>query len=290
MKVRRYCRECLKDLARRTVTLSGGSPQLLNACFDLIDGRFTDEASPTGISNAVLRLVKQETGVYDPHRDRKASEFRGAMKAAVRLRGFFPDTLEGVLRSSAFGNGGDFFMEHSYEVDPFPFRADMAKIEGWLYTSNSSNSVLILGDNIGDFVFDIPLVAFLKKAGKQVFYAVKEHPVQNDMAMADVERFGARELCGDIISTGTDEVGIRREEISGKIRELWEGGGLIIAKGMGNYESISEFDRNTPVPGADSPVLFVMKVKCKSVAEAVGRNTGEYIAILGGDHGEKRLL
>lgn len=269
------------------MTLSGGDGQLLNACLNLIDDRFGDEISPTRISNAVLKLVKQETGAYDPYKDKKAAEFRIALEAATRLRDFFPETLEGALRSSAFGNGGDFFADHSYEVDPFPFRADMAKIERWLYISNN---VLILGDNLGDFVFDVPLVAFLKKAGKHVLYAVKEHPVQNDMSMPDVERFDARELCGDIMSTGTDEVGIREEEMSGRIRQLWEDGSLIIAKGMGNYETISEFDRNRPVPGACSPVLFVMKVKCTSVAEAVGRNTGEYIGILGGDYGKKGLL
>ena len=53
---------------------------------------------------------------------------------------------------------------------------------------------------------------------------------------------------------------------------------LIIAKGMGNYETISEFD-------GERPVVYVMNVKCVSVAEALNRRVGEYIAIMGEEHG-----
>jgi uncharacterized protein with ATP-grasp and redox domains len=114
--------------------------------------------------------------------------------------------------------------------------------------------------------------------GKHVLYAVKEHPVQNDMSLIDVARFGAGEMRGHVISTGTDEVGIRREEMSGKIGEWWDDGSMVIAKGMGNYETISEFDH-------ERPVVYVLKVKCRSVAETLGRGVGTYIAIAGGDHG-----
>ena len=137
---------------------------------------------------------------------------------------------------------------------------------------------MVLADNPGDFVFDLPLVRLLRGMGKEVFYAVKERPVQNDMSMADVQRFGADRMCGDIISTGTDEVGIRREQMSGIIRECWEDRSLVIAKGMGNYETISEFDW-------ERPVIYIMKVKCGSVAETLGRKVGEYIAVAGGGHG-----
>jgi damage-control phosphatase, subfamily I len=102
--------------------------------------------------------------------------------------------------------------------------------------------------------------------------------VQNDMSMADVAPLGAENMCEEIVSTGTDEVGIRREEMSGVVRACWEDGSLVIAKGMGNYETISEFDR-------ERPVIYIMNVKCNSVAEALGRKVGEYIAIAGEEHG-----
>ncbi|OPY68101.1 MAG: hypothetical protein A4E57_01942 [Syntrophorhabdaceae bacterium PtaU1.Bin034] len=275
MKILPYCRDCLKNLATQVVALSRGGQSLLDSSLRLVDEMFSGDRSPTDISNTLLRQVRDKTGAYDPYADRKAVEFERAMEAAKRLRSFFPDTLEGALWSSAFGNGGDFFLEHQYTVSQFGFSGNVAKIAHQVYISNK---ILILGDNVGDLVFDLPLVERLKGLGKKIFYAVKEHPVQNDLSMPDVAKFGLKEMCENVISTGTDEVGIRREEMSGRIRECWEDGSLVIAKGMGNYETISEY-------GGERPVVHIMKVKCRSVAETLGREIGDYIAIPGGDHG-----
>jgi damage-control phosphatase, subfamily I len=46
----------------------------------------------------------------------------------------------------------------------------------------------------------------------------------------------------------------------------------VIAKGMGNYETISEYD-------GERPVAYIMKAKCSSVAKALGRNVGDYIML-----------
>ncbi len=275
MKVKPFCKDCLKELAQRVVALSGGDRAVLDSSFDLIDGLFAPERSPTSISNRVLKHIKQQTGVYDPFKEHKAAEFRQAVAARERLSPLFDDTIEGALRSAAFGNGGDFFVDHDYDMGNFRFSGDVAKCADRVYISRK---ILILGDNIGDFVFDMPLVGLLKESGKEVFYAVKEHPVQNDLSMVDVRAFGMEQMCGDIISTGTDEVGIRKEQMAGAVKTCWQDGSLIIAKGMGNYETISEFD-------TDRPVVYIMRAKCRSVAEALGRTVGDYIVITGGEHG-----
>ena len=131
---------------------------------------------------------------------------------------------------------------------------------------------LILGDNVGDFFFDIPLIRFLEGLGRRVFYAVREHPVQNDLSMKEVAFYHLGKMHGTFISTGTAEVGITREQISGALKNLWEADGVVIAKGMGNYETISQFD-----PGRT--IIHIMKIKCEAVAEDVGRPVGSYITI-----------
>jgi uncharacterized protein with ATP-grasp and redox domains len=127
------------------------------------------------------------------------------------------------------------------------------------------------------------LIRFLEEQGKRVHYAVKEGPVQNDLSMADVKLHGLPALFGNIMSTGTDEVGIRREQMQGRVKELWESDALVIAKGMGNYETISEFDE-------ERPVLYILKAKCKTVAEALGRGVGEHTSFIGGAHGSKERV
>ncbi len=98
MKVRPYCKDCLKDLARQVVNLSGGDEELLASSFRLVEGSFGPDMAPTDISNRLHRHVRRETGVEDPYADRKKAEFREALNAAGKLKGFFPDTLEGALQ------------------------------------------------------------------------------------------------------------------------------------------------------------------------------------------------
>ena len=67
----------------------------------------------------------------------------------------------------------------------------MAKIAHQVYISTK---ILVLGDNPGDFIFDCLSSRHFETMGKEVFYAVKEHPVQNDMSLIDLARFGAQDM------------------------------------------------------------------------------------------------
>jgi damage-control phosphatase, subfamily I len=283
MKVTDYCYACLRGLAEKVVKLSGGDSSVLIRCREIIDELWSDETTPTAISNCLLKYIRDSTGVYDPYSALKQREWEEARKAVRAFRGFFPESLEGFLKFSALGNSLDFFIDGEYRVQEFDFHGEVDKIEEEIY--NRGKDVLIFGDNVGEFLFDVGLIEYLRNTGKTVYYAVKRHPVQNDLSMADVVRFHLRTVFENIVSTGTDEVGIRRQEIRGRIEELWQGDAIVIAKGMGNYETISEF-------GGERPVIHIMKVKCPALGKELGRNVGDYIAILGGEgHGsEKRLL
>jgi uncharacterized protein with ATP-grasp and redox domains len=269
MKVMECCRNCLKGLAEKTVNLSSGDGCLLSDCRRLVDESFLPGETPTGLSNRLLKLIRERTAVYDPYAALKEREFRDALTGIRKFRGSFLNNLAGMLKLSALGNSMDFFIEGGvYDLRKFSFYGDVDKIESTLY--NKKEELLILGDNIGDFLFDVPLARFLKDHGKTVYYAVKEHPVQNDLSMADVEKFGFREMFSGIISTGTDEVGIRPEDMTGKVKDLWDGDGMVIAKGMGNFETLSEYGGRR--------VIHIMKVKCPAVSGATGKSIGTYFA------------
>ena len=282
MKTRDHCYPCLKRLIQQVVSLSAGNGTLVRRCYDSMDGLYGPEKSPPEISNRLLQYIKEQTGVTDPFAEHKLAEIRQARQAAEEFKNLFPPTLEGLLKFAALGNSLDFFADSAYDVTNFRFVGEIEAIQRRIAQSNGS--VLLFADNVGEFFFDQPLIRFLEERGKRVHYAVKEGPVQNDLSMADVKLHGLRALFGNIISTGTDEVGIRREQMQGRVKELWESDALVIAKGMGNYETISEFDE-------ERPVLYILKAKCKTVAEALGLSVGEHTSFIGGAHGnEKRLL
>ncbi len=272
MKAMKCCVDCLKGLAEKTVRLSGGNERVLSACYSIVEELRDKGYSPPGTANRILKYIKHATGVYDPYALLKEKELVEAKKVSDSSRRTYVSSLEGLLKLSALGNSTDFFTtpENGFDVEGM-FSGNVDKIEEEIYTKNKD--ILILGDNIGDFIFDLPLVHFLESRGKRVYYGVKSHPVQNDLSMADAMRFGFTELFDNIISTGIDEVGIRREGMKGKIKEMWDTDAVVIAKGMGNYETLSENH-------GERPVIHILKVKCPAVSEAVHYPIGTYMAKL----------
>jgi uncharacterized protein with ATP-grasp and redox domains len=284
MDVTIECYSCLKGLVEKTVALSHGGAAALSGGLTLLDRLYTAGGTPPAIANRLLAGIKETTGVYDPYAPLKEAEYERAAMAVARLKGRFEPTLEGALRCSALGNSTDFFVEDgSFDPEEFLFSAPVDKIEEEIYIRGSE--VLILGDNVGDFLFDIALIRFLEGLGRRVFYTVREHPVQNDLSLKEVASHDLGRTGVSFISTGLGEVGIRREQMKGALAALWEGDALVIAKGMGNYETITEFNRGRPV-------VHIMKIKCRPVGEEVHYGVGSYVAMIGGerDGRQERLL
>jgi uncharacterized protein with ATP-grasp and redox domains len=274
MNVQDCCLPCLKGLSEKTVTLSGGDGDLISDCFHLIEQLWRPDATPPAISNKILKHIKHKTGILDPYKSIKTQEFEEAVRAFQELRPRFGNSFEDAVRLSALGNSMDFFINGHYALNNFNFVGTMDKIENTIYIKGKD--VLMIGDNTGDFIFDMPLVEYLEKNGKEVYYAVREKPVQNDLSVGDIDRLGLNKTFGRIISTDTGEVGMEKEDLNGAIRALWESDAVVIAKGMGNYETISGFHN-------ERPIIYIMKVKCPAVARAVRQDEGTYIALTGGE-------
>jgi damage-control phosphatase, subfamily I len=274
MKVTETCSTCLKGLAEKTLALSRGDDSAFKETMDLLGRLLEKEGTPPAIANSLLAFIRARTGEEDPYLAHKRGEYEKALDAVNRLESLFEPSLLGAIKYSALGNSMDFFMDDGFDPGRFPFFAPVDKISEEIYTKE--REVLILGDNIGDFLFDMKLVRFLEGLGKKVFYAVREYPVQNDLSLKEVASFNLRRLHDNIISTGAGEVGLRQAHIRGIIKDLWEGGGTVIAKGMGNYETISEYN-------GLRPVIHIMKVKCRPVGDALRQDLGSYIAITGGE-------
>lgn len=268
MKVGESCLSCIRGLTKKTLSLIGVDDRLAGDLDKIIEENWERKATPPSIANMVLRAIKMSFKVEDPYEHIKYMELERAKEVLEKLNDISPKNLLETLKLSAMGNSSDFFLEGDFDYRNMTFFADTEKIETGL---SRSERVLIIGDNVSDFVFDLGLIRYLEKNKKTIYYVVRESPVQNDLSLADVKKYGLDSLFKNFVSTGTDEVGLKREDIKGLLKELWEGETFVIAKGMGNYETISEF--------AERPVVYVMKVKCKEVSSSVGYPVGTYIAL-----------
>ena len=135
--------------------------------------------------------------------------------------------------------------------------------------------MVYLSDNCGEIVLDRLLIRYLKDHGAHVTLAVKDAPALNDATLQDVWDLDLDFIVDCLTTTGGGaEIGIDMEKIPDDLRSAIKHCTIIIAKGMANFESLSEMD-NLP------PVAYLMAAKCGPVAEeAGGVQVGSKIAML----------
>jgi damage-control phosphatase, subfamily I len=132
---------------------------------------------------------------------------------------------------------------------------------------NKAEDILFLADNAGEIVFDRLLIERLPV--EKITVAVKGYPVINDATMEDAIRAGLPQIV-DVIDNGSDAPGTILESCSQSFRNRFEKADMIIAKGQGNYESLSNIDKN---------VFFMLKAKCPVIASDIGCNMGEMVLL-----------
>ncbi len=127
--------------------------------------------------------------------------------------------------------------------------------------------ILYLADNAGELAFDRLLVGQL--GPQRVTVGVRGGPVLNDATMEDARFVGMVDLV-EVIDNGSDAPGTVLADTSPAFREQFAEADLVIAKGQGNYETLSD---------ERAPVWFLFRVKCEVVARRVDRDVGSQVIV-----------
>lgn len=130
----------------------------------------------------------------------------------------------------------------------------------------SAKNLVYLTDNCGEIVVDKILIQELKKLYPQldITVIVRGDCVANDASLEDAEHVGLLEEAR-VIGNGTRIAGTSMKKISREARETISGADVIIAKGQGNYETMS---------GCGLNVYYLFLCKCDYFVE---RFEGEYL-------------
>jgi len=233
-----------------------------------------EAATPAGIGRELYLILSEISGDPDPYREIKQHCTRLALaqvpdlKKRIRAAG---DPLKEALRISVAGNFIDFGTTE--EVD---LKAGLEEIldqefaidhyEEFRERLESAGEVLILGDNAGETVFDRILI---EELGKPVRYAVRESPMINDATRGDAEMAGIDRVA-EIVSSGCVAPGTIREYCSPAFWRSLQEAHLIVAKGQGNFEGLSD---------EALPVFFLLKAKCLAVAREIGVPQGSILLL-----------
>ncbi len=183
--------------------------------------------------------------------------------------------IKGAIKASVAGNVIDFATPNHFDlttefqkVFSTPFAIDNE--DEFLDRLSKANSFMIIGDNVGEHVFDKILLEEIAKKHPNIklYYAVRGQPIINDVTIKEAKEIDIDEIA-TIVNSGVDTPGLAYERASKEFMNLYNSMDLIIAKGMGNYECLDNI--------RDNRLYHLFKVKCEVVASSVGAKLGELI-------------
>ena len=119
---------------------------------------------------------------------------------------------------------------------------------------DSARRMVLLADNCGEIVLDKLLLLTLKERWPKVSYVmmVRGEPVSNDVVREDALQVGADQVA-EIMDNGTDIGGTAPAYVPENIREFLSYTDVILAKGMGNFETAY---------GYGWPIYYLFLCKC----------------------------
>jgi len=234
---------------------------------------------PPKLHTYVQRLTRRITGNPDPFKDLKRRSNEVALRVIRILEhkcqevGFM-DAFRLAVLGTICGNAIDFEVE-GHEVSMSRLEDDLRSCldsnlavddtSKFMNLLRNSHRILYLLDNAGEIVFDKFLIQMLRdRYPSKIFAAVKSGPVLNDATLEDAEQVRLDEVA-EVITTGNDHIGVNLEESSKEFLQHLREADLIIAKGQGNYESITEIESLL-----SKPIVYLLKAKCTLIAESLG--------------------
>ena len=276
MKVTPDCVPCLmkRILFQARLLDNGCEFEAVDAALKVYAREYAEGKNSAAVATEVHRAA-YEVMKADPYyqmkidADRVAGEFLDQVERYVAGS---DDRFAAAIRVAVIGNIMDFGVGLAIER-PEQFRDrfqslldqgigadDTEKLRAKL---KESKSILYFFDNCGESQFDKFLIREIQNMGVRVVGVVRGQAILNDVTMEDAQRIGLDKILDRTVSTGLFAIGADLAKAGGDLKEELERADLILAKGMANYESLSDQD-------AGIPKVFILRTKCEPVARSLG--------------------
>ncbi len=226
------------------------------------------EITSAEIVEEVWKILIREVGRKDPFEGEKRRQNGRMMEIYPSLEETIQasaDPLLTAVKLAIIGNGIDAMVsDQPYEmIERIVTRLQELSLRdedtgAFARRLRNTKRLLYLGDNAGEIVTDkllIQTITFLYDV--KVVYVVRSQPTLNDVTFEDTETVGMGEVA-DIMENGIDGPlpGTIPRRCSRAFRETLAASDLILSKGGGNYETLSE-DETLGVP-----VTYMLLSKC----------------------------
>lgn len=234
--------------------------------------------SPPLMGQQIHHLIRKLTGVHDPYLEMKDRFNKLALEMYPELKERVEtsiDPFETAVRLAIAGNIIDLgvkteLAESEIEktiaqslTDPL----DTEALKDFRNATTQAKDILYIGDNAGEIVFDRLLIEQLPC--ENITFVVKTGPIINDATIEDAQIVGLTDIV-NVIDNGSDAPGTILESCSQDFCRRFNEADLVIAKGQGNYETLSDVDKN---------MFFILRAKCPVIARHLGCEIGSMVLV-----------
>lgn len=284
MKVKYECASCMLRQSREAIENSvedyDKRMDITLKVLEFMKNNFHKNTNSNKLGTDLHHMIMAQTNNDDPYKIPREEGNLLAKKLIPTVKEIINKnpTLESYVIISVVGNIIDFgALAQSTDMEKLikeklndePVINDCDKLEKALA---KSERILYLADNGGEIVFDKLLIEKIKEDyDLEIILALKDKPILNDALIDDAYDLGLDKYT-TVIGTGTNSVGVVKDYISDELRELLDNVDLVISKGMGNYEGLTEMN-------IKSPIFYLLTTKCQVISSEIGVKLGSSIIL-----------
>jgi len=299
MKLYLECYSCVLRQMLSTAKLSGLQEEqqklVLHKTMDILQEN-KEQMSPQHIIVRTYEDIKTRffdaDKSFDPYKKLKFESNKTVLEYYDYLEAFVKNSstpLEVAIRKAAAGNIIDFgAKDHAninieHEIQNIPLlKFSIYDIDAFKACLAQAKTVLYVGDNAGEIVFDKILIKQIRRQmpNVHIVFATRDKAIINDATLEDAYQVGLDKEA-EVISSGCKYPGLMLSETSAVFQDIYQKADLIIAKGQGNYEGMSDID--------DSRLFHILRIKCERVAQDIKASKGDLI-LWNKIHSEEKIL
>jgi len=281
MKLNLDCIPCFQRQALQAVRFISDDEKLHQRVLREVAKKLLEsnwDLTPPELAHQVHSIVKRITKENDPYKEVKRESNDLVLKIYPELKETVKksrDPLRTAVRLAIAGNIIDFAVLQEFnlketirEVLKKKFIIDdYKKLKEKL---KDAEKLLFFVDNAGEIGLDKLLVETFLEAKKleKIDFVVKGGPIINDATLEDAVYMGLDGLPNsEFLTISNGEVGTGPARSSQTVKRWIKEHDLVISKGQGNYEGLSEHNG----------LFFMLMVKCPIIASDLGVEVGDII-------------
>jgi len=281
MTIDEECVGCIVNQSARVADAIKADKKLkqeLTLHVDNLSKNFSFNDTPPEIASYVyedLARLANKTDLYDEVKKastKKALSFKPLLEEKLRTT---ENKLLTATKIAVAGNVIDLAAQVEFDLQEELekiFHTEFAHDDFAIFEKKlkTAKKVLVIGDNVGEHIFDYMFIETLQKLALhvEIYYMVRGTPIINDVTILEAKEAGFDKLC-KLVDSGVNTPGFVYNRATKYSQELFDSADLVISKGMGNYECLS--------PSHRKDICFLLKVKCNVVARSLGKEVGDII-------------